>query len=81
VTDPKSYAQVCAESRERTAQRRVGCPGGQHYMSRDPDGPEDRPWKCRACDHQQPWTGGLAAFEAHLEWALTAFLEGGQRES
>lgn len=62
MTETRSYAQVCADRRER--HRPTGCPGGQHYMRRDPTGPDDRPWKCRNCPHEQPWTGGIAAWMA-----------------
>lgn len=71
MTETRSYAQVCADRKERHAPR--GCPGGQHYMARDPEGPDDRPWKCRTCGHEQPWGGGYAAWLAnHQAVVLTA---------
>lgn len=62
MTETKGYATVTAERRERLRSR--GCPGGAHYLHRDPDGPDDRPWKCRLCPYEQAWSGGYAAWLA-----------------
>ena len=65
MTEHRGYADVCADRKERHRPR--GCPGGQHYMRRDPHGPADRPWRCvrDGCDHEQAWSGGIAAWMAN----------------
>ncbi len=62
MTERRGYADVCADRKERHRPR--GCPGGQHYMRRDPDGPADRPWKCvrDGCDATRAWSGGFDAW-------------------
>lgn len=57
MTEHRGYADVCADRKERHRPR--GCPGGQHYMRRDPDGPADRPWKCVNCPAVREWSGGF----------------------
>lgn len=73
MPERSGYAQACADRKARHAPK--GCAGGRHVMSRDPDGPDDRPWKCRMpdCPHEQPWSGGYAAwFAAHAPIVLAA---------